>query len=51
METAKLNKEFKKLTKRYFELENIDFRNYEEQKEIDNIEKRLSEISNLLENL
>ena len=49
METIKLNKEFNKLSKLYFKLENIDFRSGEEQKKLDKIEKRLAEISTILE--
>ena len=45
----KLNKEYKKISKRYFELEEKEFRTFEEQNEIDNIEVRMAEISNLLE--
>jgi hypothetical protein len=46
----KLRKEYKKISKRYFELEEKEFRTFEEQKEIDAIEVRMAEISNLLEN-
>lgn len=49
MKTEKLNKEYKKISKRYFELEEKDFRSFEEQKEIDTIEIRMVEISNILE--
>ena len=45
----KLNKEYKKLSKKYFELEEKEFRTFEQQTEIDSIELRMSEISNLLE--
>jgi len=46
----KLNKEYKKISKRYFELEEKAFRTFEEQTEIDKIEVRMSEISKILEN-
>jgi hypothetical protein len=45
-----LNKEYKKISKRYFHLEEKNDRTDEEQIEIDNIENRMAQISNLLEN-
>jgi hypothetical protein len=45
-----LNKEYKKISKRYFELEEKAFRTFEEQTEIDKIEVRMAEISKILEN-
>jgi hypothetical protein len=47
--TEKLNKEYKKILKRYFELEEKELRTFDEQKEIDSIELRMAEIANLLE--
>ena len=43
-------KEYKKISKRYFELDNKEDRTFEEQKEIDAIEARMSELSTFLEN-
>ncbi len=50
METNKLNKEYKKIAKRYFKLEEKEFKNFDEQRELDIIEIRMSEIANILEN-
>ena len=50
MTTIQLNKEYNKISKRYFKLEEKDFKTFEEQREIDGLEVRMSEISNLLEN-
>jgi hypothetical protein len=50
MTTTQLNKEYNKIAKRYFELEEKDFRTFEEDREIDSIEVRMAEIANLLEN-
>lgn len=50
MTTTQLNKEYNKIAKRYFELEEKDFRTFDEQKELDIIEVRMSEIANILEN-
>ena len=50
MTTTQLNKEYKKIAKRYYSLENNDYRTFDEQRELDTIEIRMSEISNLLEN-
>jgi hypothetical protein len=49
MTITQLNKEYNKITKRYFELEEKD-RSFDEQREIDAIEARMSEIAKLLEN-
>jgi translation elongation factor EF-1alpha len=46
----KLEREMKKLYKRYFLLEDVMDRTFEEQKELDAIEVRLSQISKQLEN-
>lgn len=46
----KLEKEMKKLYKRYFFLEDVMQRTFDEQKELDAIEVRLSQISKILEN-
>lgn len=48
---TQLEKEYKKISKRYFELEDKEFRTFDEQREIDSIEIRMAEIANLLENL
>jgi len=48
---TQLEKEYKKISKRYFELEDKEFRTFDEQREIDSIEVRMSEIANILENL
>ena len=50
MTANKLNNEYKKIAKRYFKLEEKDFKTFDEQRELDAIEIRMSEISNLLEN-
>ena len=50
MTTEQLNKEYKKISKRYFALEEQEFRTRQEQDELDSIELRMSEISNQLEN-
>lgn len=50
MKTSELNKEYKKISKRYYELEEKEYRSFDEQREIDSIEARMSEIANLLEN-
>ena len=50
MTTTQLNTEYKKISKRYFKLEEKDLRSFEESREIDTIELRMSEIANLLEN-
>jgi hypothetical protein len=47
---VKLEKEMKKLYKRYFLLEDVMQRTFDEQKELDAIEVRLSQISKILEN-
>jgi restriction endonuclease S subunit len=46
----KLEKEQQRLFKKYFKLEDILFRTFEQQKELDKIEKRLSQIAKILEN-
>jgi hypothetical protein len=46
----KLEKEQQRLFKKYFKLEDIFFRTFEQQKELDKIEKRLSQIAKILEN-
>jgi hypothetical protein len=51
MTTEKLNKEYKKISKRYFQLEEQEFKTRIEQDELDSIELRMSEIANQLENL
>jgi hypothetical protein len=50
MTTTQLNKEYKKISKRYYALENNDYRTFDEQRELDTIEVRMSEIGSLLEN-
>lgn len=47
----RLNKEYKKLSKIYFSLEEKNFKTPEEERELDRIEQRLSEIANTLERL
>jgi sulfur transfer complex TusBCD TusB component (DsrH family) len=47
---VKLEKEMKKLYKRYILLEDLMQRTFDEQKELDAIEVRLSQISKILEN-
>jgi hypothetical protein len=49
MKEETLRKEYKKISKRYFELEEIHYRTIEEQIELDNIESRMSEIAYHLE--
>lgn len=46
----KLEKEQQRLFKKYFKLEDILFRTFEQQKELDKIEIRLSQIAKILEN-
>ena len=50
MTTTQLNKEYKKISKKYFALEDNDYRTFDEQRELDSIEVRMSEIAKLLEN-
>tara|TARA_B110000967_G_C18383723_1_gene316527 strand:- start:324 stop:476 length:153 start_codon:yes stop_codon:yes gene_type:complete len=50
MTTIQQKKEYNKLSKRYFKLEEKDFKTLEEQREIDFLEVRLAEIANILEN-
>jgi hypothetical protein len=50
MTTLKQKKEYNKLSKRYFKLEEKDYKTLEEQREIDFLEVRLAEIANILEN-
>jgi hypothetical protein len=49
MTTTQLNKEYNKIAKRYFELEEKDFRTFDEQRELDAIEVRMSEINAAME--
>ena len=51
MKTEQLNKEYKKISKRYFALEEQEFRSREQQDELDSLELRMSEIAKILENM
>lgn len=47
--SEKLNREYNKISKRYFQLEEQQIRSFEEDRELDKLEKRMAEICNLLE--
>ncbi|MFV8361740.1 hypothetical protein [Flavobacterium sp. LS1P3] len=49
MTTTQLNKEYKKISKRYFQLEEKDIKSFEDQRELNFLEVRMSEIAKLLE--
>jgi hypothetical protein len=50
MTLEKLNREYAKASKRYFELEDKDLRTGNEQQELDSLEIIMADIANKLEN-